>query len=426
MCEREYHPRIEHETRKEGSDSKKMALPKELRAIHPFPARMAPELVWDELPNSSSGRLCVLDPMAGSGTTLVTAKLRGHQAVGYDRDPLAIVIARSWLTKVNPSDLKLKAAQILSKARSRARNMRIADAYPHAADEETRAFVRYWFDRINRLQLTALSQTISRMRNPTLRNLMWCAFSRLIITKKIGVSLAMDVSHSRPHRSYEKAPVNAFDSFERAVNQVIKSAPFSQSSPSPTGSMNFADARKLPVPDSSVDIVITSPPYLNAIDYIRGHKLSLIWMGYTLDTLRDIRTTNLGTELSAEPENGDLKTERIMRMMCRVDNLSSRHAGMLRRYVRDMRAVLAETKRVLRPGSKAVFVVGNCSLRSVFIRNSKGIECLARELGMVVRNIRSRPLPENRRYLPPPRSQSAGAALKKRMRTEVILTLLKK
>jgi tRNA G10 N-methylase Trm11 len=208
----------------------KMASPQKLRAIHPFPARMAPELVWDELPCRSTNRrpLRVLDPMAGSGTTLVTAKLRGHEAIGFDRDPLAVLIARSWLTNVKPDDVESKAATVLSKARSRARDMAITDAYPRAADAETKAFVRYWFDTTNRVQLTALSESISRLHNPSLRDLMWCAFSRLIITKTIGVSLAMDISHSRPHRSYEKAPINAFDRFQHAVNQVIKSSPFSK------------------------------------------------------------------------------------------------------------------------------------------------------------------------------------------------------
>lgn len=404
-----------------------MALPKDLRAIHPFPARMAPELVWDELPNSSAGRLRVLDPMAGSGTTLVTAKLRGHDAVGYDRDPLAVLIARSWLTKVKPGDVESKAAQVLDKARLRARDIKIAHAYPRGADDETKAFVRYWFDRTNRVQLAALSRTISRMHDQSLRDLMWCAFSRLIITKKIGASLAMDVSHSRPHRSYEKAPINAFDRFERAVNRVIKASPFSNKQTTySAGSMGFADARKLPIKDNSVDVVITSPPYLNAIDYIRGHKFSLIWMGYSLKELRGIRTTNLGTETVAQAEESDTNTDRVMQLMCPVGSLSTRNAGMLRRYVRDMRAVLSETKRVLRSGKKAVFVVGNCSLRDVFVQNSKCIEALAGELDMVVSKIRSRPLPENRRYLPPPGSQNAGTALKKRMRDEVILTLLKK
>lgn len=401
-----------------------MALTKHFRPVHPFPARMAPELVWDELPESTP-RLRVLDPMAGSGTTLVTARLRGHEAIGYDRDPLAVLIARSWLTNVNPAETEAKGADIILRARLRARGMSLSNAYPRGADDETKAFVRYWFDTTNRVQLAALSDSISRLHDPSLRDLMWCAFSRLIITKRIGVSLAMDISHSRPHRSYEKAPVNAFDRFEHAVNQVIKSSPFSNKTDHSAASMGFADARQLPLRENTVDVVITSPPYLNAIDYIRGHKFSLIWMGHSLEKLRGVRTTNVGTETVAKTKEGDTGTENIMQMMCSVNNLSKRNAGMLRGYVRDMRAVLSETKRVLRSGGKAVFVVGNCNLRETFVQNSRGIEGLAAELGMEVSKIRRRPLPENRRYLPPPESMGAGKALKKRMREEVILTLLK-
>jgi hypothetical protein len=90
-----------------------------------------------------------------------------------------------------------------------------------------------------------------------------------------------------------------------------------------------------------------------------------------------------------------------------------------------MRAVLSETKRVLRVGGKAVFVVGNCNLRQIFVENSKCIERLADELGIAVTTVRRRPLPENRRYLPPPESSGAGKQLNKRMREEVILTLLR-
>jgi len=397
---------------------------KVIKSIHPFPARMAPDLVWDELPDRSSR---VLDPMAGSGTTLVTARLRGHEAVGYDRDPLAVLIARSWLTNVEAEETEAKASELVSRARPRARDMTLSRAYPRAADKETRAFVRYWFDHTNRIQLAALSDSISRLHDPSLRDLMWCAFSRLIITKKKGVSLAMDISHSRPHRSYDKAPINVFDHFERSVKQIVKASPFSDSKVShPKASVNFADARKLPIGDSSVDVVITSPPYLNAIDYIRGHKFSLVWMGHSIETLRDIRSTNVGTEIGSKQQTGDEATENIMEMMCSVGELASRHAGMLRQYVRDMRAVLSETKRVLRVGGKAVFVVGNNNLRDTFVQNSKCVEGLAKEIGMVVSKTRSRPLPENRRYLPPPGSAGAGEALKKRMREEVIITLLKK
>jgi SAM-dependent methyltransferase len=386
---------------------------------------MAPELVWEELPESSS-RLRVLDPMAGSGTTLVTAKLRGHEAIGFDRDPLAVLIARSWLASVNSDALVTKGSEVLDKARNRAKSLTLGHAYPRHADTETKEFVRYWFDSTNRIQLSALAETISRLHDHPLRDLMWCAFSRLIITKKIGVSRAMDVSHSRPHRSYDKAPVNAFDRFENAVSYIAKAAPFPKiNSGAPAASVNFADARELPIQNDSVDMVITSPPYLNAIDYIRGHKFSLIWMGHSIGKLRKVRSTNVGTESVAKPKDDDKSTLAIMKLMCSVDSLSARNTGMLRQYVWDMRKIVSETSRVLRPGGKAVFVVGNCNIRDTFVQNSKCIEGLAVETGLNVSKIRSRPLPENRRYLPPPESSTAGGALKKRMREEVIITLHK-
>ena len=98
---------------------------------------------------------------------------------------------------------------------------------------------------------------------------------------------------------------------------------------------------------------------------------------------------------------------------------------MLRRYVRDLREVVRENFRVLRPGGKAVYVVCNCNLRVTFIENSKCVTDLAVEAGFSVRSSRKRPLPENRRYLPPPETRSSGKALRKRMREEVILTLVK-
>jgi DNA modification methylase len=400
-------------------------LHKKLRPIHPFPARMAPEVVWDELP-ARSRRLRVLDPMAGSGTTLVTAKLRGHEAVGYDRDPLAVLLSRTWVTTVRADAFRAKAKDVLLRARACAVRLKSKDAYPHSADDETKKFVRYWFDVHNRVQLTALAQSISRLRDTSLRTLMWCAFSRLIITKSVGVSLAMDVSHSRPHRTYDTAPVKAFDRFSSSVEYIIGSAPFPKlNARSPAARVRLADARNLPLPDESVDVVITSPPYLNAIDYIRGHKLSLVWMKHSIGSLRQVRATNVGTETMAHANRADTQTESVIDRMCIKSRLSRRNTGLLRQYVHDMRQVMTEVRRVLRRNAKAVFVIGDCNIRGVFVRNSKCLIALAKELGLTVTKTRRRPLPDSRRYLPPPASTRDGHTLSKRMREEVIITMRK-
>jgi len=396
-----------------------------LKPIHPFPARMAPEIVWKEL-LSKRKKLNVLDPMSGSGTTLVTANLKGHSVVGCDRDPLAVLISKSWLEKINPEEFMAAASKILSNAQVNAKSMKLSDGYPVGADNETKAFVRFWFDPKNRVQLAALSKTIAKLKDKSLRNVMWCAFSRLIITKSVGVSLAKDVSHSRPHKSYARAPINAFDQFHHAVRSIVKAAPFaSYAGPRASAKVIHADARRLPIRSSSVDLVITSPPYLNAIDYLRGHKMSLVWMGHTIKKLRDIRSTNVGTEVSRKSPENDFVIEKVVSQMGKVENLSERQCGMLQKYACDMRIVLQEIKRVLKTDGRVVLVVGNCNLRNTFIENSKCIEALAKVVGMTVCNKQSRVIPDNHRYLPPPALKRSGKALTKRMREEVILTMSK-
>src|SRR5689334_14910935 len=108
----------------------------EVRPIHPFPARMAPAIVWDELPvaNGSRRRLKVLDPMSGSGTSLVCASIRGHHAIGRDRDPLALLISTVWCSPV-PEDLLEAAFDLLQQARRRARSLKARNAFPLGADD---------------------------------------------------------------------------------------------------------------------------------------------------------------------------------------------------------------------------------------------------------------------------------------------------
>jgi tRNA G10 N-methylase Trm11 len=61
---------------------------------------MAPELALETLSKLKKNSL-VLDPMAGSGTVLRDATELGHRAIGFDVDPLAVLMARVWTTPVS-------------------------------------------------------------------------------------------------------------------------------------------------------------------------------------------------------------------------------------------------------------------------------------------------------------------------------------
>lgn len=391
-----------------------------VRPIHPFPARMAPSIVWDYLPDDEKP-LRVLDPMAGSGTTLVIARAKGHHALGCDTDPLALLIARAWFSAIDPQRLLHRANLVLDRARRLSEKLSPGEAYPPQSDGETKRFIDFWFDDQNRIQLTALSKCISRVRDTDERTLLWSALSRLIITKRSGASLAMDVSHSRPHRKYEQAPISPFDKFLQSVDYIKKRAPFhiDDTDLSPA-SIKQGDARALPVKSNSVDMVITSPPYLNAIDYMRGHRLSLVWMGYSIQALRSVRSDNIGSERSAYPSQAN-KLMSILEAMGDTEKLDQRHRGMIMRYLADMHRAILECRRVLSQDGQAVFVIGDSSIRGVFIRNSQALISLAKNSGFTLSSKTTRPLPESRRYLPPPNSEKSGREMGIRMREEVIL-----
>ncbi len=395
-----------------------------IKPVHPFPARMAPSIVWDKLPPTDSP-LKILDPMAGSGTTLAIGRSRGHIAYGIDRDPLAITIAKAWCSDIDAEKVISKADEVLNKADVTAKGLRSATGYPQRADEETKRFVRFWFDLRNRKQLAALSKHISLVRDETMRAFLWTAFSRMIITKKVGVSLGMDISHSRPHKVYDKAPVTAFEQFPKAIKRVIKGNPFGAGDcVLPKATITYGDARAIQFDDSFFDRVITSPPYLNAIDYLRGHKLSLVWMKNSIGRIRNLRSTNIGAEIKSEmPNDGQIAA--ALEAAGKTNNLSIRHKGILVRYIIDMNAVCAEIARVLKLEGKVVYVIGDCTVKGTFVSNSKAIRMLSEHHGLVVDEIEERLLPENRRYLPPPTNNNAGCQLQSRMRKEIILTMRK-
>ena len=392
--------------------------------IHPFPAKMAPAIAWGYLHKERKRRLRVLDPMAGSGTAIVVARLLGHQAIGFDTDPLAVLISNAWCsTRADPDKILSLAESVLASAKAKAKTMHPQDAYPDNADEETRAFTRIWFDSVNRKQLTALALAIAETPHEPARNILWCAFSRMIITKNGGVSLAIDVSHSRPHRVYRRAPLRAFACFIRSVKAVLRSLPLNQGDMDGKGpAVKLADARSLPLLDSSIDLIITSPPYLNAIDYLRGHRLSLVWMGYSLTTLRNIRSENIGTERGAGHKVNGSSFSRVLTAMGANELLPGRVRSSLIRYTEDIDRVLAEIRRVLVPDGRAVLVIGDSTIRGTYVRNSSAIELLAKNHGLRTLSKRVRALADHRRYLPPPAHRDSGKQLSNRMRSEVIIT----
>jgi len=393
--------------------------------VHPFPARMAPGIALDFL--EKTGRpLRVLDPMMGSGTVLAVARSKGHRAIGVDIDPLAVLLSSVWTRAVDVNRVRVKTMQVLKLARGRFKELPRNAAYPWGADDETKRFVRYWFDSYARRQLASLAAEINRVRDRDVREVLWCGFSRLIIAKQAGASLAMDLSHSRPHRVFNRAPQKPFRAYQAAVDRVLEGClEKNRLDRGPAPRIFRGDARQLPLRDASIDLVLTSPPYLNAIDYVRCSKFSLVWMGYTITELRLLRRKSVGTEVGRPNARDDQLMRNIKSALDLRPRLNAVDEAVLNQYIVDMRRSIAEVARVLTPRGKAVYVIGENTTRGTYVRNSLIATKLAAKSGLRLIDRRTRRLPSDRRYLPPPTARSGTAALDARIRREVVLVFAK-
>ena len=383
------------------------------RHVHPFPARMAPDVALEKIENLTSPGAVVLDPMCGSGTVLRLASAEQRKAVGCDVDPLAVIITRSVCKPAWSDGLEDRARSVLIAAR------RFGTALPHwiSSDTETREFVHYWFADKQRHALSRIARVLAD--RPSTDDPLRVALSRLIVTKDVAASLARDTAHSRPHRVQLE---NDFDVEEAFIASAAKvEGLVGESQPEHRASVRNADARSLAFLNrGSVDLVVTSPPYLNAIDYLRGHRMSLVWFGHQLASLRALRADAIGAERALNRGSNNVLTDIAEEAIPRLADLSGRDQKMVIRFTHDLDRLCRALARVTRPGGHLVMVVADSQLHGVLVPNSALCRVIGRRNGFSLSEGVLRPLPAHHRYLPPP--ASGTSALTGRMREEVVLT----
>ncbi|MXV14340.1 hypothetical protein [Hufsiella ginkgonis] len=387
-----------------------------LKTIHPFAARMAPEIAFAALDGLNS-KATILDPMMGSGTVLRTISELGFKGLGFDIDPLSVLMSKAWTSKINSAQFTKNTVSLAKKALYL--NTDSIELPWIDNDNETTKFIKFWFGDNQVKDLRKLSLLINS-ENGQYSHLFKIALSRLIITKSKGASLAADISHSRPHKVREINDFDVLDEFVRSCGKLTQSIMPEKL----LGKVKVVqgDARSLnSVRDKSIDSIITSPPYLNALDYMRGHKLSLVWLGFKVSDLSAIRSNSVGAEKAPEASANLKRAKLLTRNMPELKNLPARRINMVYRYALDLDKILRESARVLKKNRNATFVIGNSSLQGVYVQNTLIAEHAAELNGFRLVERKEREIPPNKRYLPPP-VDAIGSNFNGRMRTETVIT----
>lgn len=420
--------------------------------LHSFPAKFPPQLPRVFINNLTEPEDVVLDPMMGSGTTVLEALLGGRKAIGFDIDPNALLISKVKTGSLNvqnaanvSSTVAVKAFNSLEQVRSEFDSER-----EKRWDKKTRSFIDYWFAIETQIELLALLKQIEKVKDESLRSFLALAFSAIIITKSGGVSLAFDLAHTRPHRAkivydqngklilgheYTDKPTKRTKlltktlrspilEFEKRTQQNLKGI-LSIKTQNVPARISFGNAECLPLESESVDLIVTSPPYAsNAIDYMRAHKFSLVWLGYSIDELSTKRQSYIG----ADGVSGTVFEEMPQFALNIVSELSRRDekkARVLHRYYSEMTRVLREMYRVLRPGKAAIVVVGTSIMRDVDTQTHECLAAIGRKIGFEVPKIGIRYLDRNRRMMPAGMEVDRESQIQQRMHEEYIIGFYK-
>lgn len=405
-----------------------------LHALHPFAARFPHGLVGHFIGGLTRPGDTVLDPMCGSGITLLEGWLAGRSVVGVDLDPLA-----RRQSSARTMALDAEAAQTAGRAAlERGAELHAGASHPAnpfdvirgGMDDATRKFLDYWFWPETQRELAALILAIRAEPDARLRNLLEVIFSATIVTKSGGVSRARDLAHTRPHRVADKQPRSALRQFEILLNRAADA--YAAVDPKDVGesSVIAGDSRRLPLQSDSVDLIVTSPPYANALDYMRAHKFSLSWLGDPIPSLTDLRARYIGSESVGNRAERSVPAELPAPVQAVVDQLAVKDAPksrVLRRYFVDMRAAIGEMARVLRPGAAAIVVVGPSVTRGILIPTHQCLAAIAVQAGLDVVAVAPRDLDRDRRMMPARKGSRAETAsgIELRQYTEYVIGAVK-
>lgn len=394
--------------------------------LHAFAAKFPPQLPRVFIRGLTEPGDTVLDPMMGSGTAIVEATLEGRHGIGVDIDPLALHLSRVKTTPVDPAELRSAGNRVLSQAHAHAL---VSDPeetiglLQNRFDVKSRAFIDYWFLERTQHELIALISAIEQVTEPAIRRFLELTLSKTIVTKSGGVSRARDLAHTRPHLVKSKEPRSALAQFSRNLGQNIESIRHVKAG-AVLAEPLAGDARSLPLADETVDLLVTSPPYANAIDYMRAHKFSLVWLGESITKLASRRASYIGSERIGGRRYGALPedTELVIRQLADKDQGKSL---ILRKYLVEMKAMLSESLRVLKRDSAAVMVVGTSTMRGIDVQTHQCLIEIARGIGFDIVGVTERALDRDKRMMPARRNTNGGSMIEQRMNREYVIGLVK-
>jgi hypothetical protein len=265
---------------------------KHVHRLHPYLGKFIPQLVEALLERYVPRGGHVLDPFAGSGTTLVQALEGGYDATGVDIAAFNALLMRVKTAEYNPftleHDLRDACARMDGEARVN-------------VDAPVSPYVRRWYAPAAAAELLSFLSLVDDYEHA---DVMRVVLARAARSARLTTHFDLDFPRAPQRRPYwchkhkrECRPVQHATHFLRryTLDTAARVKLFARvRTKGRTASVLHGDARKLDL-GGPYDAIITSPPYPGLIDYHEQHRYA-----YELLALEDRGKSELGRGSSRE------------------------------------------------------------------------------------------------------------------------------
>ncbi len=320
--------------------------------FHSYPARFIPQIPLTFIKLFTEEKETVLDPMCGCGTTLVEAFLNNRNSVGNDFNPLATLITKVKTTLINESEFRyLNKKLAIMKRYLDLDYKRIDERINNLPNRK----ISKIFNRVVISKLEAIRETLLEVKEEGHDDI--SDLGRVALSSTIWSLVESGNGVDIDNLFLKK--VKAMQNELKKTSKTVKSIPEVR--------VICGDARKLKVETNSVDLIVTSPPYVNALDYYRVHMYNMLWLGMDFDLFKK-------HEIGAH------------------SHFINNRFRLLSEYLGDMLRSMIEMNRVLKKDKLCVIVVGNSSLEYELIESHKFFAEMGKKIGfklikLIFRNI---------------------------------------
>lgn len=327
----------------------------------PYPAKFIPQFPRTIINCLSSRNETILDPFCGSGTALVEAKLLGRNSIGVDVNPIATLASKVKTTPLSGNQLK-EIKRIVSeigisvslhygtKPITSERTSRIEFKVPNFLNRD------HWFKPFVLNELAIMKAHIDTITDNDSRDFLLVAFSSIITRVSNQES---DTRYARKDKRIKE--FDAYSIFSKKASDMIRRiVEFShQASHAFVRIYNQDSSELFFLENETVDLIVTSPPYLNAYDYYLYHKLRMYWLGMDHYRVQEL-------EIGSRHKHSD-------------NDLG------VNEYLTSIKKCLQESFRVLRKGRYLSIVIGDAIKDGKCFRMDSLFTALAEESALTLK-----------------------------------------